>query len=526
MRSFISVLDKMDNLTSFVSSKSLPVKAFIICLFSILAVFLLNASIRQAYHEDNNMIQLQSAPERILVKFKKAPGMSLQAEIKSSIETNYGLQEVEYFDFIDVYLYKSYWDKEDSIKYLNENPNISYAEPDYIRHAFPKTPNDTYFFDLWGLHNTGQTGGTNDADIDAPEAWDLTTGSASFIVGVIDTGVDYNHTDLKDNMWTNPGETPNDGVDNDRNGYIDDYYGMKALSTGTSGDPMDDDGHGTHCSGTIAAKGNNAFGVAGVCWTTKIMALKFLDSTGSGFTSDAIKCIEYAIAKGAQILSNSWGGSGMSQSMKNAIDAAKQAGILFVAAAGNDSSNNDDIPTYPASYDSDNIISVAATDHNDNLASFSNYGQVTIDVAAPGVSIKSTVPNNNFAYNSGTSMATPHVSGLAALIKSSNPSPTWQEIKDRILIGVDQKNSLLGKTLLGGRINAYSSLVLPAGLYNLTVLSSPNPGLAVTVSPPDYNGNGTASFNRIYEGSSVVTLTAPSTFMGMNFQKWTLDGVT
>jgi len=471
-------------------------------------------------------IMIQSAPDRIFVKYKAQQDSSIQSAIKATIESTYGINEVKYYEFIDVYLYKIYWDKKTLLEYLNQNPNVEYAEPDYIRHIYQTFPNDSSFDDLWGMHNTGQTGGTADADIDAPEAWDLTTGSADVIVGVIDTGVDYTHQDLSANMWTNPGEIPSNGFDDDGNGIIDDVYGLKALNGSVSGDPMDDHGHGTHCSGTVAGKGNDEIGVAGVCWTAKIMALKFLDSGGYGYDSDAITCIEYTIDKGAHVLSNSWGGGGLNESLRSAIEAAKNSGILFVAAAGNSSANNDTNPEYPGSYDNENIIAVAATDHNDNLASFSSYGATTVDVAAPGVGIKSCTPNNSYDTWDGTSMATPHVAGLAALIRSYDSSFDWQEIKSRILNGVDTKTSLTGKVLSGGRINAYGSLLLPSGAFRLSVQSFPASGLDVTVSPSDYNGdgNGTTDFSRVYTSDSVVTLTAPSTFDGMDFLKWTLDG--
>ena len=312
-----------------------------------------------------------------------------------------------------------------------------------------KIPNDPLFSNLWGMHNTGQSGGTVDADIDAPEAWSVNTGSPSTIIAVIDTGVDYLHPDLSANIWTNSDEIAGNGIDDDANGYIDDTKGWNFVSD--TNNPMDDNSHGTHCAGTIAAVGNNGLGVAGVCWTARIMPLKFLDSSGSGYTSDAISAILYANRNGAHVLSNSWGGGGYSQSLKDAIDASP---AIVICAAGNSASNTDMSPQYPSSYTSSNIIAVAATDRWDQLASFSNYGANSVDVAAPGVSIYSTTPSNSYGSKSGTSMATPHVAGLAGLIKSTNPSLTNQEIKTVIMSTTDPKSSLSGKCVTGGRINA------------------------------------------------------------------------
>jgi len=467
----------------------------------------------------------RSAPDRILVKYRKQADVSIQESIKVLIEATHGIQEIKNFSFIDVYLYKTYWDKEKTLAELNKNPNIEYAEPDYIRQLDSTVPNETSFSSLWGLHNEGQTGGTTDADIDAPEAWDLVTGSSDVIVAVVDSGVDYNHEDLNANMWINTGEIPGNGEDDDENGYVDDYYGINTVDD--TGSPMDDYDHGTHCSGIIAAVGNNDIGVVGVSWAAKIMALKFLDDQGSGYISDEIKCIEYAIDKGANIINASFGGYDFSSAENNAIDASKDAGILFIAAAGNDGKNNDEDPHYPSSHDIDNIIAVAATDDNDDLASFSNYGPYSVDVAAPGVSIYSTVPNDSYEYKQGTSMATPYVAGLAALIKSYDSSLTWQQIRNRILSGADQKVSLEGKILTGARINAFNT-VNSVGItsYSLDIQSSPSTGALIEVSPSDINsdGDGNTDFTRFYAPYSIVSLTAPSTHNDRNFGYWILEG--
>jgi len=299
-------------------------------------------------------------------------------------------------------------------------------------------PNDPFFSYLYGLHNTGQTEGTEDADIDAPEAWVTTTGSSSVVVAVIDTGVDYSHPDLAANIWTDP---------------VTGYHGYDYANN--DNDPMDDHGHGTHCAGTIGAVGNNGVGVAGVNWNVKIMALKFLDSSGSGYISNAISAIQYANSHGAQVISDSWGGAGNSQALKDAIDASS---AVVVCAAGNNGVNTDTSPQYPSAYPSNNIIAVAATDDNDNLASFSNYGATSVDVAAPGVSIYSTYPGNLYTTMSGTSMATPHVAGVAALVKAAAPSYTAAQIKTTIMNGVDMKPGLSGRCVTGGRLNAKNSI--------------------------------------------------------------------
>ena len=275
---------------------------------------------------------------------------------------------------------------------------------------------------------------------------------------MIDTGINYNHPDLAANVWVNDGEIPGNGIDDDGNGYIDDIHGWDFINN--DNDPMDDHGHGSHCMGTIAGSGNNGEGVAGVVWDAKVMGLKFLGASGGGSIADAVDALLYANAMGVQITNNSWGGGGYSQAMKDAIDAAEELGYLFVAAAGNSNQNNDNSPAYPASYSSDNIISVAATDHNDNKASFSSYGLTSVDIGAPGVGIYSTLLGSNYASWSGTSMATPHVAGVAALLWSYNPASGGAAVKSAILNGADPITALEGKVLTGARLNAANSLEL------------------------------------------------------------------
>jgi subtilisin family serine protease len=334
---------------------------------------------------------------------------------------------------------------------------VAYAEPNYTLYAsdFPATPNDPFRAQLYGLHNVGQTGGTIDADIDAPEAWAAGyTGSSSVVVGIIDTGIDYTHPDLAANIWTNPGEVAGDGLDNDGNGFVDDVHGYDFVGAGDS-DPRDDNGHGTHVAGTIGATGDNGVGVVGVNWNVKLMALKFLNASGQGLTDDAIEAVNYAAGMGVRITNNSWGGGGFSQALYDAINVSNS---LFVAAAGNGASST---LRLPAGYDLPNIISVAATDASDNLATFSSYGADWVDLAAPGVAVFSTYAGNTYATISGTSMATPHVSGAAALLLASNPSLTTADVKATLLNSVDPLAPLAGKTLTGGRLSVARALGAP-----------------------------------------------------------------
>jgi serine protease len=361
-----------------------------------------------------------------------------------------------------------------AIKMISKHPAVKYAEPNYIVRAIG-VPDDPNFVSLWGMHNTGQSGGTADADIDAVEAWDITTGSSSVIVGVIDTGVDYNHPDLQANIWTNPGEIAGDGIDNDGNGVIDDIHGYNANAN--NGDPMDGNGHGTHVSGTIGAKGNNGVGVVGVNWDVTIIGCQFLDASGSGSTAGAIACIDYMTnlkqnhGVDVKATNNSWGGGGFSQALKDSIDSAGDAGILFLAAAGNGASDNDVTASYPASYESDAVMAIASTDRNDNMSGFSQWGLTSVDMGAPGSAILSTVPGGGYDTFSGTSMATPHVTGAAALVWSLNPDLSPVEMKELLMISGDANAALTGKTVSGTRLNVANALdqANPAPGYRFTV---------------------------------------------------------
>lgn len=350
---------------------------------------------------------------------------------------------------------------------LKRMPEVIYAEPNYTYKAIGTQTPDPLYEKLWGLSNTGNNepnsnGGESGAvgiagaDINAEKAWGITKGSKNIVIAVIDTGIDYNHPDLKDNMWVNTREIPGNGVDDDNNGYIDDVHGWNAAKK--NGNPMDGNSHGTHCAGTIGAKHGNGIGVAGVMNDVSLMAIKFLTDDGSGSLDDAIEAIDYATKMNVDIMSNSWGGGGFSQSMEDAIKAAKEKGILFVAAAGNSGTNNDTSPQYPANYQVENVISVAAHTHADTLASFSCFGKRTVHVAAPGNNILSTTPGNNYKVFSGTSMATPHVSGILGLYLTQEGRQDVQSVRERLMATTQPSGAYRKSTVSGGRVDAYNLL--------------------------------------------------------------------
>lgn len=399
------------------------------------------------------------APDEILVKFRSGA----TSQEMESLHFRYSSKLQKVFSKIGVHHLKTTLPVEEAVALYQSSPLVEYAEPNYIQYpaeTIQLAPNDPRYPEMWGLNNTGQTGGTPDADIDAPEAWDLQTGSSGIVVAVIDTGR-YDHVDLVGNLWTNPGEIPGNGIDDDGNGFIDDIRGWNFFGNNNIlfGSDACSDSHGTHTAGTVGATGNNSTGVVGVNWNVSIMTLKFLGGAGcSGFTADAIEAIQYAANNGAHLSNNSWGGGGFSQALKDAIEAA---GMPFVAAAGNNNSNNDLFPFYPASYTSPNIISVASTTHTDARSAFSNFGATSVDLGGPGSSILSTVPFDGYALFSGTSMATPHVAGVVALLYAEFPGITTLEAKCRILSGVDLIPSMAGITLTGGRLNTFGALTTP-----------------------------------------------------------------
>ena len=438
-------------------------------------------------------------PDRVIVKMKETASPSEIANLQAAM----GVTQVTTAPQLGIQIWKiSSGTVPQTISAYSNDSRIEYIEPDYIitlpdvqttsgtkkenlATITPQTttPNDPDYPLLWGLNNTGQTGGKPDADIDAPEAWNIQTGN-HIVVGVIDSGVDYNHPDLAGNMWTNLGEIAGDGIDNDSNGYIDDVRGWDFAYN--DNDPMDVDGHGTHVAGTIAATGNNSVGVIGVAWNkAKIMPLRFLDDSGSGATSNAILAIDYATANGVKLTNNSWGGLFYSQALYDAIETAGEQGALFVAAAGNESRNTDLVPAYPASYDLPNIISVASTDDNDKLSYFSNYGANTVDLAAPGEGIYSTTPGGNYDTYSGTSMASPHVTGAAALIMAKDPSLTAPQVKDTLLEKTDPITDPIARLIWkpdAGRLNVGNALAGSTANGNSN-LGQTQLRIAATLSP-------------------------------------------
>jgi subtilisin family serine protease len=342
--------------------------------------------------------------------------------------------------------------------YLAKKELVNFVEQNFLIYLH-RSPKDPRFTELWALQNTGQTvrgrAGRAGADISATKAWDITVGDPSIVVAVIDTGVDYRHPDLAPNMWQSK-DTPGNGVDDDANGYIDDTFGYDFGDS--SPDPKDNHGHGTHVAGTIAAVGDNGEGVTGVIWKGRIMAIKIADRRGAISVSNAVAAIGYAIQNGASVINASWGGPANSRALLEAIEEAHKANIVFVAAAGNDSLDNDRVPEFPCNYPVANIICVAATDSNDDLASFSNYGLRTVHIAAPGVNVLSLFPGSSYRFSDGTSMAAPHVAGVAALVRSREKGIRNTEVVRRILASVDKLPSLKGKIRSEGRINAERAL--------------------------------------------------------------------
>ncbi|KAF7763002.1 hypothetical protein PUND_b0315 [Pseudoalteromonas undina] len=427
--------------------------------------------------------KVTASSDSIIVKYKKNASPEMRKQARSLVKAKISDLNSDEVDDNFTSLFSGRLAKfkisgmsaKEAIERLKSHQAIEYVEPDY-RVSIAATPNDPRFEDLWGLNNEGQTGGTADADIDAPEAWSISTGSRDVVVGVIDTGVDYSHPDLAANVWVNSGEIAGDGIDNDGNGYVDDVHGINAITD--AGDPMDDEGHGTHVSGTIGASGNNGVGIVGVNHDVSIAGCKFLAADGTGSTSGAIKCIDYMVGLknsgvNLRVLNNSWGGGGYSQALADAITASEEADILFVAAAGNDAVDNDVNPHYPSNYENDNVLSIASTDSRDNMSGFSQWGLTSVDMGAPGSAILSTIPGGGYASYSGTSMATPHVAGAAALVLSVNPDLTTLELKELLMSSGDANAALNGKTVAGTRLNINQALID----------ADPTPGFKLSVSP-------------------------------------------
>jgi subtilisin family serine protease len=388
----------------------------------------------------------QTAPSDVLVRFKPGTGAEQRSAARDRARTGFedtlpvpGLQRVDPEPGVSVAA---------AVAALERSPDVLYAEPNVVRRA-SRVPNDSLFAQQWALNSA------NDADIDAPEAWDITTGGSGATVAVVDTGVDAGHPDLAPNIWRNAREVAGNGVDDDRNGYVDDTRGWDFVDR--DADPDDGEQHGTHVAGTAAARGNDGRGVAGVSWGSRIMPVRVLDAEGSGTVADLVEGYAYAARNGARVINASLGGSLPSNAEQDAIRRAP--GAMFVVAAGNEGLSNDLLGSYPCNYDEANIVCVASTGRTDGLSSFSNWGTRTVDLAAPGEDILSTVPGG-YASFSGTSMATPHVSGAAALVLSLVPSASVADLRASLLGGVDRRSGLSSRTVTGGRLSARGALTV------------------------------------------------------------------
>lgn len=445
-----------------------------ISMITVLGLSVLSST---AFANDKQSFEYPSVPGEVVVKIRSGQLNQFLSQ------KNLGAQVKKQMNLIsgDYVVLKS--DEKTSVSLVNSlkhNDEVEYVEPNFIYKIVKKTPGvvellngelktvtDPRYGQLWGLKNTGANEpdsrgntsakvGVTGADVNAERAWEITKGSRDVVIAVIDTGIDYNHEDLKNQMWVNEGEIPGDGIDNDGNGYIDDVHGWNAALD--SGNPMDGNAHGTHCAGTIGAEHNNGIGVAGVMADVRMMAVKFLTDEGGGSLADAVEAIDYATKMNVDIMSNSWGGGGFSQTLFDSISAANDKGILFVAAAGNDGTNNDSRPQYPANYQVANVISVASHTAQDTLSSFSCYGKRTVHIAAPGSNILSSTPKNKYEVFSGTSMATPHVSGVLGLLIAQEGRMPVEAVKERLMKTSVPVAAYKKKIASGGRVDAYNLL--------------------------------------------------------------------
>ncbi|HPG41324.1 MAG TPA: S8 family serine peptidase [bacterium] len=440
----------------------------------------------------DSQIKADHAAGELLIKFRD----TVTPQQITAFMQQHGLETIKAYKILPNTFHVRITDQQpagDKARSLMSLPQVEIVDLN-MKSRVHAVPNDPGFDGLFGMHNEGQTGGEDDADIDAPEAWDIETGSGQVIVGILDSGIDYDHPDLEDNMWINADEIPDNGVDDDDNGYIDDIHGWD-FAYGDN-DPSDYCGHGTHVAGTVGAIGNNGIGVAGVCWNVKLMALKYLNDESSGWTNDMLTAFEYGVANGVDIIQNSTGGGSYEEVLKRAI---ANTNTLFVSSAGNDAKDTDEDAAYPSAYNCANILAVAALDHNNDISTFSNFGAQTVDLAAYGTDILSTKPYNEteidfgapgsgldpdyYGIISGTSMSTPQVSGAAALLLSHNPDYTWQELKSAIMENVDVVSSMLGKCVTHGKLNVYKALNASGTVTNKTIFVIQNQGLqTLTVS--------------------------------------------
>ncbi len=429
----------------------------------------------------------QYDPNTLLVQFRT----DASDDAKDGCCRKVGLGAIDKYKIVDglALIHIASGDPVAAMAEIVADPTVIRASLNYIV-TTQITPNDPLFGNTWGMNNTA----SQLNDIDAPQAWDIYTGDPNYRVAVIDTGIDFNHPDLQGNIWVNPGEIANDGIDNDGNGYIDDVRGWNFVTN--TNNPQDGNGHGTHVSGTIAARGNNGIGVAGVAWNAKIVPLKFLSDTGSGTTANAIKAIDYCTANGIKLSNNSWGGGLFDSLLLQAITNAGAADHLFIAAAGNSALNIDVSLSYPASYNLSNMVNVASTTNTGGLSNFSNFGVGTVHVGAPGSNVFSTWPialtvlgqPNGYNSISGTSMAAPHVTGLAALLRGKMPGWTATQVRSAILGSTKPLASLAGKVSREGIISAYNALAA-------TNTETIPPTVAATRNPTTANAAGWNNVN-------------------------------
>ncbi len=435
---------------------------------------------------------------RLVVRYKS----EVSSQQQSATVAKFGLRERKHLRSRGLHVVElpSYADSGKAMASLRAQPEVESVVEDVRVHAFA-SPNDPFFYLQWDLTNT------TDTDIDAAQGWDIRSDASSTVVAIVDSGIDTLHEDLAANLWTNPRERVN-GRDDDGNGYVDDVHGLDCVNN--DGDPTDDFGHGTHVAGTIGAVGNNGRGVAGVAWRTQLMALKVLDYTGSGWDSDIIECIDYAIAMksrgvNVRVMNMSLGGDNYDPALFDAVRAAQSAGILTVAAAGNKAVNHAQHPEYPASFALDGVVAVAATDETGGLASFSSYGS-DVEIAAPGTNIASTYPGNQYAYMQGTSMASPHVAGAAALLASERPGATVGELRARLLATADRRGTL-GNAVQSGRLDLAALLSGAATPPpNNPPPTDPQPGRGTPPAVPFFGKK--LAIADVYGKSSKLTMSA------------------
>jgi serine protease len=470
-------------------------------------------------------------PDRILVQFQ--PGVAPQAQpgttLGSALSLVPGLYEVELGPQTSVV---------SALRQYHANPLVTLVQPDYFV-SVERLPNDPGFSSQWALNNPSNP----DATIKATQAWDTTVGSGQTVVAIIDTGIDFNHPDLAANMWRNTAEIAGNKADDDGNGFVDDVHGYNFFYK--NGNVMDDNGHGTHVAGIVGAAGNNAQGVTGVAWNVKLMALKFMNAQGLGATSDALKALNYAVQMGATISNNSWTTSWNDSVLEAGIRNAQAEGHIYVAAAGNTGTNMDVKKVYPAGFTPDNIVAVAALDSGNNMPGWSNWGPTTVDIAAPGSNIYSTVPAGKYGLLSGTSMAAPFVTGAIALVRDQHPTWTYRQVIDQVLSTADKLTTLAGK-VVSGKLNLAAAVsdgqpppppppqdAAGARVTGLASLLSNNQiiGMRVTFSEPMQTGSFSAADVLILAGpggalapTSIVPVAGSTTQFDVLFNGQSLTG--